>query len=266
MAIALMRAGKRVAVTSLSHKAINNMLRAVRTRPTGRASTFRGAKGRRRRSRRCVQGSVLHHLRRRRRRRRSVLRPRRRDGMGPDASSRRHACRGASVRRALRRRGGSALARRRPRRRDERSLAHPPRRPEPAATGLAGRAPGGIGPLRPATSPRRRHQIPPDRGLFLAETWRLRPELCDFTSDAYYAGRLRPAPITATRSLAAGNGRSGSPSLTSITASRRPRRPRPSRASSLRSSGRRSPMATACDAPLRSSTAPLASSAAGEAR
>ena len=48
--------------------------------------------------------------------------------------------------------------------------------------------------------------IPPDRGLFLAETWRLRPELCDFTSDAYYAGRLRPAPITATRSLAAGNG------------------------------------------------------------
>jgi len=48
--------------------------------------------------------------------------------------------------------------------------------------------------------------IPPDRGIFLAETWRLRPELCDFTSDAYYGGRLRPAPITATRSLAAGDG------------------------------------------------------------
>ena len=28
--------------------------------------------------------------------------------------------------------------------------------------------------------------VPPDRGLFLAETWRLRPELCAFTSDAYY--------------------------------------------------------------------------------
>ena len=32
--------------------------------------------------------------------------------------------------------------------------------------------------------------VPPDRGLFLAETWRLRPELCAFTSDAYYEGRL----------------------------------------------------------------------------
>jgi uncharacterized protein len=48
--------------------------------------------------------------------------------------------------------------------------------------------------------------IPPDRGLFLAETWRLRPELCDFTSDAYYEGRLRAAPVSSTRSLAAGNG------------------------------------------------------------
>jgi len=48
--------------------------------------------------------------------------------------------------------------------------------------------------------------IPPDRGLFLGETWRLRPELCDFTSDAYYEGRLEPAPVTSFRSLAAGNG------------------------------------------------------------
>jgi len=48
--------------------------------------------------------------------------------------------------------------------------------------------------------------IPPDRGLFLAETWRLRPELCSFTSDAYYEGRLDAAPVTARRSIAAGNG------------------------------------------------------------
>jgi uncharacterized protein len=47
---------------------------------------------------------------------------------------------------------------------------------------------------------------PPDRGLFLAETWRLRPELCRFTSDAYYEGRLEPAPMTSDRSLAAGDG------------------------------------------------------------
>jgi uncharacterized protein len=48
--------------------------------------------------------------------------------------------------------------------------------------------------------------VPPDRGLFLAETWRLRPELCAFTSDAYYEGRLGYADDAARRSLAAGNG------------------------------------------------------------
>ncbi len=48
--------------------------------------------------------------------------------------------------------------------------------------------------------------VPPDRGIFLAETWRLRPELTAFTSDAYYAGRLEHAEITARRSVAAGDG------------------------------------------------------------
>ncbi len=32
--------------------------------------------------------------------------------------------------------------------------------------------------------------IPEDRGLFLAETWRLAPALCEFTSHAFYEGRL----------------------------------------------------------------------------
>jgi uncharacterized protein len=48
--------------------------------------------------------------------------------------------------------------------------------------------------------------VPPDRGIFLAETWRLRPEICSFTSEAYYEGRLRPAEVSARRSLDAGNG------------------------------------------------------------
>jgi predicted RecB family nuclease len=48
--------------------------------------------------------------------------------------------------------------------------------------------------------------VPPDRGIFLAETWRLRPELTAFTSDAYYAGRLEHAEITPRRSVAAGDG------------------------------------------------------------
>ena len=37
--------------------------------------------------------------------------------------------------------------------------------------------------------------VPPDRGIFLAETWRLRPELTAFTSEAYYEGRLEHAEI-----------------------------------------------------------------------
>jgi predicted RecB family nuclease len=48
--------------------------------------------------------------------------------------------------------------------------------------------------------------VPPDRGIFLAQTWRLRPEPCAFTSEAYYAGALTPAPVCRQRSLDAGNG------------------------------------------------------------
>ena len=34
--------------------------------------------------------------------------------------------------------------------------------------------------------------ISPDVGLFLEKTWRLHPKLCDFTSEVFYEGRLRP--------------------------------------------------------------------------
>ena len=36
--------------------------------------------------------------------------------------------------------------------------------------------------------------IPTDRGLFLEETWRLHPEICSFTSELFYEGRLRSRP------------------------------------------------------------------------
>jgi len=36
--------------------------------------------------------------------------------------------------------------------------------------------------------------IPPDRGIFLPETWRLSPDICAFSSDAFYEGRLRSRP------------------------------------------------------------------------
>ena len=36
--------------------------------------------------------------------------------------------------------------------------------------------------------------IPPDRGLFLGETWRLHPNICAFTSELFYDGRLHSRP------------------------------------------------------------------------
>jgi predicted RecB family nuclease len=36
--------------------------------------------------------------------------------------------------------------------------------------------------------------IAPDQGLFLSETWRLHPEICDFTSELFYERRLQPIP------------------------------------------------------------------------
>jgi uncharacterized protein len=48
--------------------------------------------------------------------------------------------------------------------------------------------------------------VPPDRGIFLERTWRLRPELTAFTSEAYYAGRLEWEEACARRSVEAGNG------------------------------------------------------------
>jgi hypothetical protein len=33
--------------------------------------------------------------------------------------------------------------------------------------------------------------ISPDKGLFLEETWRLHPDICAFTSELFYAGKLR---------------------------------------------------------------------------
>src|SRR5207244_13246972 len=48
--------------------------------------------------------------------------------------------------------------------------------------------------------------VPPDRGLFLEQTWRLRPEICEFVSQAFYEGRLEPAEACEKRSLEAGVG------------------------------------------------------------
>lgn len=45
------------------------------------------------------------------------------------------------------------------------------------------------------------HTVPDDMGVFLAKTWRLRPEICKFISDAVYDGRLVNEKSSESRSL-----------------------------------------------------------------
>ncbi len=46
----------------------------------------------------------------------------------------------------------------------------------------------------------------PGMGSFLEQTWRLRPEVNGYISETFYEGRLEQAPVTSTRSIADGNG------------------------------------------------------------
>jgi len=46
--------------------------------------------------------------------------------------------------------------------------------------------------------------IPPDRGLFLAESWRLPPEICSFTSEMFYEGKLHARSLPGLQSLSGG--------------------------------------------------------------
>jgi predicted RecB family nuclease len=46
----------------------------------------------------------------------------------------------------------------------------------------------------------------PGMGVFLEHTWRLRPEVNAYVSETFYEGRLEPAEVTSTRSIADGNG------------------------------------------------------------
>jgi uncharacterized protein len=50
-----------------------------------------------------------------------------------------------------------------------------------------------------------RATMPADRGLFLERTWRLHPDLCAYTSEAFYDDRLRPEGDLARQRLATGD-------------------------------------------------------------
>ena len=82
--------------------------------------------------------------------------------------------------------------------------------------------------------------MPADEGLFLAKTWRLHPDVCAFTSEVFYEGRLEPQAGpraagprgrgAARRARASASCRS----RTAATRASRPRRRRRSRRSSRR--------------------------------
>jgi len=48
--------------------------------------------------------------------------------------------------------------------------------------------------------------VPDDRGIFLDKTFRLCPEICRFTSESFYEGRLAPHPAAPERELVGGKG------------------------------------------------------------
>lgn len=48
--------------------------------------------------------------------------------------------------------------------------------------------------------------IAPDRGIFLATSWRMHPDVCGFISDAVYDGRLEPEAGNVRRTLVLGDG------------------------------------------------------------
>ena len=57
-----------------------------------------------------------------------------------------------------------------------------------------------------------RATIGTDQGLFLSETWRLHPDVCAFTSEVFYDGRLVSRPRIVTSGLIVGAALRGRPS------------------------------------------------------
>ena len=70
-----------------------------------------------------------------------------------------------------------------------------------------------------------RATMPSDAGLFMDLTWRMHPELCSYTSEVFYDGRLQWADGLELQSVLATGALSGSRCPTAGTPTTRPRKP-----------------------------------------
>ena len=198
--VSLMEKGKRVGVTSLSHKAINNLLRTVEEVATKRGVTFTGVKLAKDPEDR-LEGSVIK-----------------------DVSDNKVVSGGDHQ--LI---GGTAWLFSRPEMEkkvdylfvDEAgqvSLANI------VATGMAaenivlvgdqmqlaqpakGQHPGGSGVSALDYLMGEWATVPADRGIFLSRSWRMHPDLCRFISEAFYDGKLESAECTKGQMLQLGEG------------------------------------------------------------
>ena len=194
MAIALMREGKRIGVTSLSHKAIHNLLRAIQHEADRQRFTFEGVKRARDEdeSETGVHEPLHRLLDRHRRLRRPGLRPRRRHGRG------RCAARASTSTRPSGRSTSSSSTR--PASSRSPTCSPPARAPARSSCSATRTS---CPRSRRAPTPRARGcpscstcsastmTVPPDRGLFLARDVAAAARAVRFTSDAVLRGPAR---------------------------------------------------------------------------
>ena len=198
----LVAQGHRVGLMAVSHKAINNLLgevlAAADERGVGLADGAEGVATRTTATTPATPGSTT-----------SATTTTAGGGDHQVVAGHRVALRSRGVGRRPRlpgrRRGRAALARRRPGGRHRGAQPDPPRRPAAAPAGVAGDPPAGHVRVR-ARAPARLSTatVPADRGIFLAVTRRLHPEVCRFISGEIYEGRLVPHPDCSRRTTGAG--------------------------------------------------------------
>lgn len=194
--LGLLKAGKRVAVSSNSHKAINNLLAAIEMRATEDGFSFRGAKKSTRGNTdtafvgRFISSAYTAE---------QILPAHRLVGATAFHFSRLDELNGYDylfIDEAGQVSLGNLVAMAGCARNivlvgDQMQLAQPVQGVHPGESGLSC-----LDYLM-----QERATVPPERGILLDISWRMHPSICQFISDVFYDGRLTSAPVTEKRQL-----------------------------------------------------------------